>query len=158
MLACDIRQYLILQDIFCLYSMYLYNACSYVCKYVYIYICVHLPTYVDMYVYIYIFVHAREQNWGVCDPQNIYNNTTTQVLLYNGQLDVLIAAPLTENFLLMLDWDGADAYAHAKRHIWKIKSMDTEIAGFIRQVNNLSQVNTINFSKHKFIIPLFSDY
>ena len=60
--------------------------------------------------------------------------------MYNGQLDVLIAAPLTEHFLLLLDWDGADAYAQADRHVWKIKSTDTEVAGFVRQVNNFNQV------------------
>ena len=122
-------------------------------------ICMHLPMYVDMYVCMYIFtylcMHVSKIGEYVTHKIHNYNNTTTQVLLYNGQLDVLIAAPLTENFLLMLDWDGADAYAHADRHIWKIKSTDTEIAGFIRQVNNFSQVNTINFSKHKFIIRTY---
>lgn len=64
-------------------------------------------------------------------------------MLYNGQLDVIVGAPLTERFLLVLKWDGADAYAQADRHVWKIKSTDTEVAGFIRQVNNFTQVNDI---------------
>ena len=66
-------------------------------------------------------------------------------MLYNGQLDVLIAAPLTENFLLQLDWDGAGAYALADRHVWKINSTDTEVAGFVRQVNDFTQVGMQNY-------------
>lgn len=63
-----------------------------------------------------------------------------KVLLYNGQLDVIVGGPLTERFLLVLNWDGAGAYAQADRHVWKIKSTDTEVAGFVRQVNDLTQV------------------
>ena len=65
-------------------------------------------------------------------------------MLYNGQLDVIVGGPLTEKFLLVLNWDGAHAYAQADRHVWKIKSTDTEVAGFVRQVNNFTQVNDIN--------------
>ena len=67
-------------------------------------------------------------------------------MLYNGQLDVLIAALLTENFLLQLDWDGAGAYAQADRLVWKINSTDTEVAGFVRQVNDFTQVGMQNYS------------
>ena len=68
--------------------------------------------------------------------------TIEQVLLYNGQLDVIVGAPLTERFLLVLNWDGAGAYAQADRHVWKIKSTDTEVAGFVRQVNDFTQVSS----------------
>ena len=68
--------------------------------------------------------------------------TIEQVLLYNGQLDVIVGAPLTERFLLVLNWDGAGAYRQADRHVWKIKSTDTEVAGFVRQVNDFTQVRS----------------
>ena len=75
---------------------------------------------------------------------HVYNILLTeQVLLYNGQLDVIVGGPLTERFLLKLNWDGADAYAHADRHVWKVMSTDTEVAGFVRQVNNFTQVRCI---------------
>ena len=51
-----------------------------------------------------------------------------------------MGGPLTERFLLALNWDGADAYRQADRHVWKIKSTDTEVAGFVRQVNDFTQV------------------
>ena len=63
-----------------------------------------------------------------------------QVLLYNGQLDVIVGGPLTEHFLLVLQWGGADAFAQAERKVWKIKPDDVEVAGFVRQSNNFSQV------------------
>ena len=40
----------------------------------------------------------------------------------------------------MLNWDGASAYTQADRHVWKIKPTDTEVAGFVRQVNDFTQV------------------
>ena len=64
-------------------------------------------------------------------------------MLYNGQFDVIVGGPLTERFLLVLDWDGADAYKQADRHIWKVNAADTEVAGFVRQVNNFTQVNNV---------------
>ena len=79
-------------------------------------------------------------------------------MLYNGQLDVLIAAPLTENFLLQLDWDGAAAYRQADRHVWKIKSTDTEVAGFVRQVNDFTQVRTNNHSPILQLLHCISTY
>ncbi|XP_065897205.1 probable serine carboxypeptidase CPVL isoform X2 [Dysidea avara] len=63
-----------------------------------------------------------------------------KVLLYNGQLDVIVGGPLTEHFLLALQWNGADAFAQANRNVWKIKPDDVEVAGFVRKSNNFTQV------------------
>ena len=54
-----------------------------------------------------------------------------------------MGGPLTERFLLVLNWDGAAAYRQADRHVWKIKSTDTEVAGFVRQVNDFTQVRSL---------------
>ena len=54
-----------------------------------------------------------------------------------------MGGPLTERFLLVLNWDGAAAYGQADRHVWKIKSTDTEVAGFVRQVNDFTQVRSL---------------
>lgn len=41
-----------------------------------------------------------------------------KVLIYNGQMDVIIAWPLTESFLTSLKWSGAEKYIAAKRTQW----------------------------------------
>ena len=63
-------------------------------------------------------------------------------MLFSGQLDIIDGPPLIERFLLVLDWDCTCAYKHADRHVWKVKQEDTEVAGFVIQVNNFIQVNT----------------
>ena len=42
-------------------------------------------------------------------------------MIYNGQLDVIIAFPQTENFLNALDWSGKYIYAMTPRTIWKVQ-------------------------------------
>lgn len=63
-----------------------------------------------------------------------------RVLMYSGQLDVIVAAPLTERFLPTVNWTGADAYKRAERLHWKVQPSDTEIAGYIRQVDEFYHV------------------
>lgn len=60
--------------------------------------------------------------------------------MYSGQLDVIVAAPLTERFLPTVNWTGADAYKQVERFYWKLQPSDTEIAGYIRQVEEFYQV------------------
>ncbi|XP_034030898.1 probable serine carboxypeptidase CPVL [Thalassophryne amazonica] len=63
-----------------------------------------------------------------------------RVLMYSGQLDVIVAAPLTERFLLTVNWTGAADYKTASRFYWKLQPTDTEVAGYVRQVNQFYQV------------------
>ncbi|XP_068179750.1 probable serine carboxypeptidase CPVL [Antennarius striatus] len=63
-----------------------------------------------------------------------------RVLIYNGQLDVVIAVPLTEKFLSTVKWTGEEDYKKAPRYYWKIHPSDTEVAGYIRQVGEFYQV------------------
>ncbi|XP_036438855.1 probable serine carboxypeptidase CPVL [Colossoma macropomum] len=63
-----------------------------------------------------------------------------RVLIYSGQLDVIVAAPLTERFLPTVNWTGADAYKTAERFHWKVRPSDKEIAGYVRQVEEFYQV------------------
>eukprot|EP00058_Branchiostoma_floridae_P015260 XP_002600748.1 hypothetical protein BRAFLDRAFT_83491 [Branchiostoma floridae] len=63
-----------------------------------------------------------------------------KVLIYNGQLDVIVAGPLTEAFLQRLQWSKLKQYQKADRTVWKINPSDTEVAGFVRQVDNFYQV------------------
>lgn len=60
-----------------------------------------------------------------------------KILIYNGQLDIIVAYPLTENYLKNLKFSAADEYKVAKRHIWKV---DNEIAGYVKHAGNLTEV------------------
>ena len=71
-----------------------------------------------------------------------HTHTHTQVLIYSGQLDVIVAAPLTERFLPTVNWTGADEFNKASRFHWKIQPEDTEVAGYVRQVGEFYQVST----------------
>jgi len=64
-----------------------------------------------------------------------------KVMIYNGQLDVIIAFPQTENFLNALDWSGKYIYAMTPRTIWKVRG---DVAGYVRKAKNLTQVMVRN--------------
>lgn len=61
--------------------------------------------------------------------------------MYSGQLDVIVAAPLTERFLLTVNWTGAADYKTAPRFHWRVQPSDTEVAGYVRQVKEFYQVS-----------------
>ncbi|XP_062619801.1 probable serine carboxypeptidase CPVL isoform X2 [Saccostrea cucullata] len=63
-----------------------------------------------------------------------------KVMFYNGQLDIIIPVPMTEFFLLSIDWSGKDMYRTTDRLIWRINPDDKEVAGYVRQVKNFYQV------------------
>lgn len=63
-----------------------------------------------------------------------------RVLIYSGQLDVIVAAPLTERFLPTVNWSRAEEYKTTPRFHWKIQPTDTEVAGYVRQVGEFYQV------------------
>ncbi|XP_076679453.1 venom serine carboxypeptidase [Andrena cerasifolii] len=60
-----------------------------------------------------------------------------KVLIYNGQLDIIVAYPLTENYLRNLEWSGAEKYKTAERKLWLVGS---ELAGYTKSVDNLTEV------------------
>lgn len=60
-----------------------------------------------------------------------------RVLIYNGQLDIIVAYPLTENYLQNLNFSGADQYKTAKRYQWYVGN---ELAGYVKQAGNLTEV------------------
>ncbi|MGH0123188.1 UNVERIFIED_CONTAM: hypothetical protein FKN15_013692 [Acipenser sinensis] len=63
-----------------------------------------------------------------------------RVLIYSGQLDVIVAAPLTERFLPTVPWSKVEEYKKADRFFWKVNPDDTEVAGYVRQVGEFYQV------------------
>ena len=64
------------------------------------------------------------------------------MLLYTGQLDVIVAVPLTELMLQRLDWQYADEFKRAERLVWRVAPNDTDVAGYVRQVHDFYQVSS----------------
>lgn len=60
-----------------------------------------------------------------------------RVLIYNGQLDIIVAYPMTLGFLQSLNWTGADAYKTATRKPWYVRK---ELAGYSKTVKNFTEV------------------
>lgn len=60
-----------------------------------------------------------------------------RVLIYNGQLDIIVAYPLTINYLKQLQFSGADKYKDAPRCIWRVGD---DLAGYAKVAGNLTEV------------------
>lgn len=60
-----------------------------------------------------------------------------RVIIYNGQLDIIVAYPLTANYLQNLKFNGDSEYKTADRHIYKV---DDEIAGYVKTAGNLTEI------------------
>lgn len=68
-----------------------------------------------------------------------------KVIIYNGQNDVILGPPLTEQCLSKLEWSGKSAYASAEKKIWRLPSVGEgsqlpDVAGYAREVGNFRQV------------------
>lgn len=60
-----------------------------------------------------------------------------RVLLYNGQLDIIVAYPLTVNFIKNLNWTGTQEYLTAPRKLWWVGN---ELAGYTKSAKNLTEI------------------
>jgi len=60
-----------------------------------------------------------------------------RVVIYNGQLDIIVAYPLTVNYLSKLSFVNSTVYHESPRYIWKVEN---EIAGYVREGGNLVEV------------------
>ena len=67
----------------------------------------------------------------------ILNSEKYRVVFYSGQLDIIIASPLTENFIASLNFTQADALQRAPRHIWRVEG---EVAGYVKEAPNVAQI------------------
>ncbi|CAF0748732.1 unnamed protein product, partial [Didymodactylos carnosus] len=66
-------------------------------------------------------------------PQIAIIANNYKVLIYNGQLDVIIAVPLTMNWVDKLEWQYADDLRTADRLVWKVDPNDPEVAGYLKK-------------------------
>ncbi|KAI3380246.1 hypothetical protein SNEBB_006559 [Seison nebaliae] len=62
-----------------------------------------------------------------------------RVLIYSGQLDIIVATPLTASFLRSLVWQHQAEFAVSPREHFQAP-FDKEITGFVRNVQNLYHV------------------
>ena len=74
------------------------------------------------------------------EPVNGY-----KVLIYSGQNDVILGAPLTEQFLSTLEWTQRNAYQNASKQVWHAPDPSTgkpgaDLAGYARTVGKFNQV------------------
>jgi len=58
-----------------------------------------------------------------------------RVLIYSGQLDIIIATPLTLNMINSLQWKGKDDFMKAERKKWMI---DSDLAGYSTTAGNFT--------------------
>ena len=58
------------------------------------------------------------------------------VMIYNGQLDIIIAVPLTMEWVHELNWKCRNELLQASRTVWKVAKDDPEIAGYIKTAND----------------------
>ena len=58
-------------------------------------------------------------------------------MIYNGQLDVIIAWPLTESFLTSIKWPANKNYTATSRTQWHVGE---DLAGYVKQVGDFTQV------------------
>ena len=61
-------------------------------------------------------------------------------MIYNGQLDMICGVSSEEAVLQVLDWYGLSEYLNANKFSWKVSPNDTEVAGYVRNVDNFYQV------------------
>ena len=73
-----------------------------------------------------------------------------RVLLFNGQMDIIVAAPLTENYIRSIKWSGAEKYLKAPKAIWKLDPNDEEVAGYLKKVGNFHRAILRN-GGHNFV-------
>ncbi|KAL1421163.1 hypothetical protein MTO96_023333 [Rhipicephalus appendiculatus] len=85
--------------------------------------------------------HLREDIMQSVKPwlASLMDKPQYKVLIYNGQLDVIIAYPLTDNFVSSIPWSGKEAFEKAERKIWK-RPDGNGVAGYVRKVGNFAQV------------------
>ncbi|XP_063225186.1 venom serine carboxypeptidase-like [Bacillus rossius redtenbacheri] len=60
-----------------------------------------------------------------------------RIVTYNGQLDVIVAYPLTLGYLQALRWSASPAYRTAPRYQWHV---GRELAGYVKHAGHLTEV------------------
>jgi vitellogenic carboxypeptidase-like protein len=84
-----------------------------------------------------------------------------RICFYNGQLDIIVAYPLSINFIRKLNFPNKDDYMNAPRYIWK---MDKDIAGYVHETANIIDVlvrkagHMVPYDQPKFAFDLLTRF
>jgi len=72
----------------------------------------------------------------------LLNSGQYRVLLFNGQLDIIVAPPTTERMLMaMSTWKDLEKYKQVEKTIWRLPApRHKDVAGYVREVNQFTQV------------------
>lgn len=102
-------------------------------------------------------IHARSQNYSAInyDVYQALNADMTKsvanyvielldhyrVLVYNGQMDIIVSYASTVNYLQNLNFTAADQYKTVPRKIWRVGD---RVAGYVKTAGNLTEVMVRN--------------
>ena len=73
-----------------------------------------------------------------------------KVLIFDGQLDLLVPYPLTKKFVDSIEWSGQEELAVAPRIMWT-DPYTGALAGYVRKVANFTEVLVRNAGH---VVPL----
>ncbi|CAG9767350.1 unnamed protein product [Ceutorhynchus assimilis] len=90
----------------------------------------------DVYDGLYADISRSVAPW-VSELLNHY-----RVLIFNGQLDIIVGYVLTANYLQNLEFSAAAEYKLAERQIWTVG--ESRIAGYVKIAGNLTEVMVRN--------------
>jgi len=93
-------------------------------------------TYTDISNEVYANLYLDFGRSVVPLVQDLLNNDY-KVMIYSGQVDIIIPSTGSENFVNHLDWKCKDEYKETDRSIWRYGN---KVAGYAREVGNLKQV------------------
>lgn len=76
-----------------------------------------------------------------------------KVMVYSGQLDIILGPALTEKYLWNLKWKGLHSYRQARKQHWYLENDPQKyyVAGYVRQTDKFTQV-TIRNAGHMTIV------
>ncbi len=63
-----------------------------------------------------------------------------KVLIYNGALDLICGAPLTERYVPLLAWPGQAGWNASPKNIWWDTAQPGAVSGYSRSFGNLNHV------------------
>lgn len=58
------------------------------------------------------------------------------VLLYSGQLDIIVSPTNTRRLIDSMNWKNAKSYRKSPKKIWKIDEQGTDVAGYVQSYKN----------------------
>ncbi|XP_023168261.1 venom serine carboxypeptidase [Drosophila hydei] len=82
-------------------------------------------------------LHLKEDVMDSVAPWIAELLNTYTVCIYSGQLDIIVAYPLTRNYLKKLKFRDSEKYKIAPREIWRI---DGEVAGYVKHAGHLVEI------------------